>query len=106
MADKTEDMMEFMKTVRPLLEKRLGGICLKLGILDLVQSSSRVVAPGIARWYSLCGTAMRTATGEVKGFKCKIGGTFGTKTSQEDVDPIVDDIVDQLRMVFYPQEKP
>jgi hypothetical protein len=98
--DDTSVMMEFMKVVRPALEKKLSEDSLNLLVLDLIESSSKIHVPGINKWYYLAGQAIHPLTKEIKGFRTRIGGKFGD-TDRDSIEPLVAEIHKSLITAFY-----
>jgi hypothetical protein len=96
--------MGFMKTVRPMLERKLKDASLVLLNLDLVASGCDVYLPDVEKWYALKGVAIHPLTHEAKVFQVRIGGRFG-KTDPAEVGDLVNDAYTAIVNAFYPEKE-
>jgi len=88
--------------IRMRLELRLPMISLKLDELKLVAlTDTKVLAPGATGAYALNGVVVRPESKQAKAFSIRIDLDPSGDMDRKELDPLVEEIVDQLKIAFY-----
>lgn len=101
-ADAARNLVELVFYVRRKLEERMKIMNLKVLEVKMIALPDKVLAPGATGAYSLAGIVLRPETKEAKQFGIRMDLDPEGEYDRDDLDPLVNEIVFNLKSAFYP----
>lgn len=101
--DAARNLFDLTVHVRKRLEERLPALNLKLRDLNLVALPDKVLAPGAESAFTLNGAVVRPICKTAKAFSMRIDLDPKGEFDRDELEPLVNEIVAQLKVSFYPR---